>query len=134
MDNTSYDLDIGPAKFEIKFTEYGFGKAKKDARHIAKFEDVYIDLIRKCKCLTCIPDEDSFFDFYQLFRNVLHIDDKSKYAIFIFPKANKQCCKEFQAFIDNFINEEYKENIQAWYWEDLLAGKEESDFFQKYLR
>lgn len=33
IDNTSYDMAIGPAKFEIKFTEYGFGKAKKDIRH-----------------------------------------------------------------------------------------------------
>ena len=93
-----------------------------------------MDLIKNCKCLSCIPDENPFFENYQLFRNVLHIDDKSKYAICIFPKDNKQCCKELQEFVDRFINDEYKENIQAWYWEDLLAGKEDSDFYKKYLR
>lgn len=134
VDNTSYDLAICPAKFEIKFTEQGFGKAKNDARHKAKFDNAYMDLIKNCKCLSCIPDENPFFENYQLFRNVLHIDDKSKYAIFIFPKDNKQCCKELQEFVDRFINDEYKENIQAWYWEDLLAGKEDSDFYKKYLR
>ena len=134
IDNTSYDMAIGPAKFEIKFTEYGFGKAKKDIRHEEKFESIYIDLIRKCKCLSYIPEIEVFLKYYQLFRNILHIDDKSKYAIFIFPKGNKQCCREFQEFASIFINDEYRENIQSWYWEDLIAGKEDSDFFKKYLR
>lgn len=134
IDNTSYDMSIGPAKFEIKFTEYGFGKAKKDGRHEAKYENIYTDLIRKCKCLSCFPEIDVFLKYYQLFRNILHIDDKSKYAVFIFPKGNKQCSKEFQEFIERFIKDEYKDNIQAWYWEELLTGKEDCDFFKKYLR
>ena len=134
IDNTSYDLSIESAKLEIKFTEHGFGKAKNDGRHKTKFKNIYIDMIKKCKCLNCIPDEDSFFKFYQLFRNVLHIDDNSKYAIFVFPKGNMQCCNEFQEFVDRFINDEYMCNIQAWHWEDLLAGKEDSIFYKKYLR
>ena len=134
IDNTSYDMAIGAARFEIKFTEYGFGKAKRDARHESKFDNVYKALIDKCKCLSCIPKIEVFLKYYQLFRNVLHIDNKSKYAVFIFPKRNKQCYKEFQEFISMFIKDEFMENIQVWYWEGLLAGHEDSDFYKKYLR
>ncbi len=133
IDNTSYDMAIGPARFEIKFTEHGFGKAKSDERHKIKFETVYKDLIRCCRCLKDMPDMATFFKYYQLFRNILHIDSKDNYAVFLFPKGNKQCNKEFLEFYE-FIKDDYKENVQVWYWEDLLAGNENGDFFKKYLR
>lgn len=133
IDNTSYDMAIGSVTFEIKFTENGFGKAKADERHKVKFKEVYHGLIERCKCLVNYPDMDSFFEYYQLFRNILHIDDKNKYAVFIFPKDNKQCCKEFNEF-QQFIKDDFKRNIQAWHWETLLEGKETTDFYKKYLR
>ena len=133
IDNTSYDMAIGPVKFEIKFTENGFGKAKTDERHKVKFNNVYHGLIEKCKCLVNYPDVKIFFSYYQLFRNILHIDDKNKYAVFIFPKDNKQCRREFNEFLQ-FIKDDFRENIQVWHWETLLEGKEGSDFYKKYLR
>ena len=133
LDHTSYDMAAGPVRFEIKFTECGFGTAKSDDKHMQKFDKVYLPMINACECLSCKPDQDMFFKHYQLFRNVLHIDDKSRFAIFIFPKANKQCQREFLEFY-KFINDEYKDNVQVWYWEDLLEGKEDTDFYKKYLR
>ena len=133
LDNTSYDMAIGHAKFEIKFTEYGFGKAKSDERHKIKFETIYKDLIRRCICLKDEPDMETFFRYYQLFRNILHIDSVGKYAIFIFPKGNKKCSNEINDFY-TLIDDKFKNNIQVWYWEDLLVGKEDCDFYKKYLR
>ena len=40
--------------------------------------------------------------------------------------------KEFNQF-HQLISDEYKDNVQAWYWEDLAAGKEDTDFFKKYF-
>jgi hypothetical protein len=65
----------------------------------------------------------------------LHIDDKSRYAVFIIPKDNKKCSDEFEKFVAEFIMDELiSKNIQNWYWEDLLKGKEDTDFYKKYLR
>lgn len=135
VDGTSYDMTIGPVTFEIKFTEYGFGKAKSDDKHKTKFKEVYEKLINKCICFKRNPNIEEFFKYYQLFRNVLHIDDKSRYAVFIIPKDNKKCSDEFEKFVTEFIMDELiSKNIQNWYWEDLLKGKEDTDFYKKYLR
>lgn len=132
-DNTSYDMKINHITFEIKYTENGFGKAKSDDRHQLKFEETYKGMLETCNCLISVPDKQTFFKYYQLFRNILHIDDKNKFAVFIFPRGNKRCVKEFEEF-NKLIEDEYKNNIQVWYWDDLLKGKEDSDFYQKYLR
>lgn len=133
QDNTSYDMTIGPVTFEIKFTENGFGTAKDDDRHKKKFESVYKVMLDKCQCLISYPERKEFLQSYQLYRNVLHIDNKSKFAVFVFPKGNVKCMREFTQF-HQLISDEYKDNVQAWYWEDLAAGKEDTDFFKKYLR
>jgi len=139
-EGTEYDFHILDCDFntevfiEVKYTEACFGKAKKDERHREKFKKVYKNMITSCACLKNKKiEEEEFFMNYQLFRNVLRITDKSKYTIFIFPNMHDELLYEYNRFKESYINEQYANNVKAWYWEDLMKGKEESEFFGKYF-
>lgn len=140
-EGTEYDFHIMDYDFntevfiEVKYTEAYFGKAKKDERHREKFKKVYKNMITSCACLKNKEiDEEEFLNNYQLFRNVLRITDKSKHTVFIFPKENEELLNEYNQFKKTYINEQYANNVKAWYWEDLMKGKEESKFFRKYFQ
>lgn len=138
-EGTEYDFHIMDYDFntevfiEVKYTEAYFGKAKKDERHREKFKKVYKNMITSCACLKNKEIEEEFFKNYQLFRNVLRITDKSKYTVFIFPKEHEKLLNKYNQFKETYINEQYANNVKAWYWEDLMKGKEESEFFIKYF-
>ena len=137
-DNTEYDFFIKDfnsdleISFEIKYTEYGFGPATGKTSD-EKYETLYKGLLVKCACIKDNVDKENFFKYYQLFRNVLHVTDTNKYAIFIFPKSNDACKNEFDRFLE-MIQPEYRSNIRALYWEDLMIGQENTDFFVKYFK
>lgn len=112
--------------FEIKYTENGFGKS-----HRTKINRVYREMLNKCQCLKSsnIKSED-FLNSYQLYRNGLRITDKSKYTIFVTAKGNTTTYKQLTAFMQN-INESYKQNVIALYWEDLIG--ESHPLYEKYI-
>lgn len=139
-EGTEYDFHIMDCDFntevfiEVKYTEARFGRAEKDEKHRKKFKKVYKNMITSCACLKNKEiEEEDFFNHYQLFRNVLRITDKSKYTAFIFPKEHEKLLNEYIQFKETYINEQYANNVKAWYWEDLMNGKEESEFFKKYF-
>lgn len=117
--------------FEIKYTEYGFGKAKPNDYHIKKFTTIYGKYLNKQSCLKSKPDFDEFADHYQLYRNIIRITDKNKYVILLYPKNNEKAEKEAKAFISGKIKEEYKNNILCLYWEDIV--KQDSELYRKYF-
>ena len=117
--------------FEIKYTEYGFGKAKPNDYHIKKFNKIYNKYLNKQSCLKSKPDFDEFADHYQLYRNIIRITDKNKYVILLYPKDNEKAEKEAKAFISGKIKEEYKNNILCLYWEDIV--KQDSELYRKYF-
>ena len=140
-EGTEYDFHIMDCNFnteifiEVKYTEDCFASAKKDEKHREKFKKVYKNMITSCACLKNKEiEEEEFLNNYQLFRNVLRITDKSKYTVFIFPKENEELLNEYNQFEETYINEQYANNVKAWYWEDLMKGKEESKFFRKYFQ
>ena len=113
------------------FMEDGFGGAKTDPRHREKFNGTYSDMLKKCRCLK--DNNPSYKDFlknYQLYRNVLRITDKHKYTIFITAKGNAKTYTQLDAFLKN-INDEYKGNVIALYWEDLI--EKGHPLFDKYI-
>lgn len=117
--------------FEIKYTEYGFGGAKKDEYHREKYDNTYHKMLKECKCL---KNQDvtyeEFCKNYQLYRNVLRLTRRSHYSIFITAKGNMTTYKQLDAFLKN-INESYRENVIALYWEDLIG--ESHPLYEKYI-
>jgi hypothetical protein len=120
--------------FEIKFTEQGFAKAKINETHKTKFENTYQHMIREQT--VCNPEnikDENFFNYYQLFRNAIRVMDKNKYVVFIFPKGNKKCDADFNAFKKEFINGQDKENIKCLYWEELITQQTHPKLYEKYF-
>lgn len=123
-EGTEFDFHIADGDsevfFEIKYTEDGFGGAKDDDRHKEKFGSTYSKMLKKCQCLKDNnPSPEDFFRSYQLYRNVLRITDKHKYAVFITAKGNAKTYIQLESFLKN-INDEYKGNVIVLYWEDLI--------------
>lgn len=123
-EGTEFDFHIADGDtelfFEIKYTEDGFGGAKNDNHHKEKFDSTYSDMLKRCRCLKDNnPSYEDFLKCYQLYRNVLRITDKHKYTLFITAKGNAKTYTQLEAFLKN-INDEYKENVIALYWEDLI--------------
>ena len=134
-EGTEFDFYISDEEiqvyFEIKYTEDGFGGAKKDDSHRDKYVNTYCKMLNDCKCLK--NPKVTFEEFcknYQLYRNVLRITSKSKYAIFVAARGNTTTDKQLKNFMKN-INESYKKNVIALYWEDLI--RERHPLFEKYF-
>jgi len=66
--------------FETKYTEYGFGSAKDDSDHRDKYKEVYMPHLSR----VVHPEYSevrTFFKYYQIIRNLIHIDKDSYMTI-----------------------------------------------------
>lgn len=80
--------------FEIKYTEEEFGKTKDDNEHRAKFKETYQPLLKNNAFIKREYHEIlSFFDKYQIMRNLCHID-KQSHVVFVYPTENKKIHKQ----------------------------------------
>lgn len=136
-DNTEFDFHIKSGNievfFEIKYTEYGFGRAKKDERHKTKFDTIYKkELGDKHNALQTNPDCEEFLNKYQLYRNAIRIKDKNKYLILLYPELNKVADKQAKEFIKEKINNEFRDNVQIIYWEKI--ADEDTELYRKYFK
>jgi len=141
-DGTSFDFHIQDGKIEVfvevKYTEDSFGTAKADDKtrsgitHKEKFQTIYRPMLQKCSCLRKNNISAEFFcKNYQLFRNVIRIQNANMFTLFIYPKGHTSMDKKCKSFINENIKEDYKDNVQIVYWDNLI--KEGSDLFDKYL-
>lgn len=123
--------------FEIKFTEAGFGKCDCDEKHKNKFGTIYKTLIKGCPAIKKpITYGKEFCRNYQLFRNSIRTKDNNKYVIFIYDENNSYCKKQLQEFFDNYIKDEYKNNIIGITWQNIVEKSEspyKDEFIKKYL-
>ncbi len=79
---------------EVKYTEPGFGQAKNDDEHRAKFRNTYLPLVEKSLFLVDKCQEEEFFlRHYQILRNLVHISDIDR-VVLLFPSANTAVKKE----------------------------------------
>ena len=133
-ENTNFDFYINDGEveifFEIKYTEYGFGKAKCDDRHKAKFENIYKERLKLQKCLPTEMSMQSFFDNYQLCRNVCRVTSDKKFVVFLFPKNNTAAYKQFEEF--RCLIKVMHPNVKAIHWEDIVDSN--SELFEKYFK
>jgi hypothetical protein len=99
---TSFDFWIDLAGtsnifVEVKYTEQGFGKAKHDAEHVAKFRKTYLPLLENSRFLVDDCKKEEFFlDHYQILRNLVHITDTDR-VVLLFPSGNS-AVKEHAAY------------------------------------
>ncbi len=104
--------------FEIKYSEAGFGKAKKDNEHIDKYDKVYahnLDAI-----MPAHRNIDSFLGNYQIMRNIIHLGD-NQYLIFLYPAGNKNIAKGAKLAKDKFIRGDLVKNFYDVTWEELVS-------------
>ena len=140
-ENTNFDfyLKSGDTEvfFEIKYTETEFGKCDNDQKHEEKFNTIYNRLIMGCPAIKKpITYNKEFCKSYQLLRNSIRAKDKNKYIIFIYDGNNSYCKKQLNEFIDNYIKDEYKNNIKGITWQDIVEKSEspcKDEFIKKYL-
>ncbi|SFS81282.1 PGN_0703 family putative restriction endonuclease [Lutibacter maritimus] len=127
---TSFDFYFKTKKgkniyFEIKYTEYAFGKAKKDTNHKEKYKSEYS---QKCSNINeNFSDQDSFLTNYQLLRNLIHIS-KDSYVVLLYPKDNKRISKESKFAKFNLIKKEFQNHVIDLTWEELY------DFSEKEIK
>lgn len=133
--------------FEIKYTEEGFGKAKNDKGHIDKYNRTYKDALDKTIWIENIfKAMPSFFEHYQIMRNLLAIDDKS-YVVFIYTEDNDAIRKAAEEAKTSIVTPAGKKHLINKTWDKLVnqliqtkalgKGLEhyyEVDFRDKYLK
>ena len=135
-DGTQFDFYIKDSAvevfFEIKYTEYGFGKADDDKKHREKFEGIYKTLLKEQKCLKQIPGKcEDFVGDYQLYRNSIRLTSKNQFLVLLYPAKNSRAESEADLFIKKNINDDYKDNIKCIHWEDIVP--QDSELYKKYL-
>ncbi len=107
---TSFDFyvqhaDVRKIYVEVKYTEDGFARAKKDAEHREKFQKTYLPLVTASPFLSsACRDEDFFLNNYQVLRNLVHISDTS-HVVLLFPSTNTVVAREALAAKDNLLTD-----------------------------
>lgn len=123
---TSFDFrvrnDEGQEAFvEVKYTEDGFGGAKDDDEHRAKFRDTYAPLLKKTAYLTDECKDPTFFlKNYQMLRNLVHITPRSE-VVFLFPRANTRIAQQAENARQKFLLESGRSRMRVIFLEDLVA-------------
>ncbi len=106
--------------FEIKYTEADFGKAKNDEEHRAKFARTYQPLLKSNDFINKeYKKMDTFFNSYQIIRNLVHINEND-IVVFIYPKANKKVHQQAQSAYDNILNDNGKKRFKILLLETMV--------------
>lgn len=127
---TSFDFHLagqeGPQVFfEVKYTEDGFGKARRDASHVDKVKTVYRPLVERSAYLSDDAKAPSggfvqfFLDHYQVMRNLIHVDADS-HVVFLFPSWNKKVAAQAAAARESFLTPRGRGMVHIVYLEDFV--------------
>jgi hypothetical protein len=104
---------------EVKLSEQEFGTAKNDERHRRKLERVYQPVLADA----CSPEwlePESFFQNYQLFRNVwLIAREPGSRLIFLLPRANTGIWRQLSTFL-SLLNQALASRVRAVAVEDVI--------------
>lgn len=104
--------------FEIKYTEQDFGPWDKTHATEQNFLNFYAPLIEKCTCLKSKPAfDDDFVRHYQLFRNVLRVDGRNRYSIFLYPGNNEKTESQYSEFAQKYLKD--TDHVKSVHWEDV---------------
>ena len=73
---------------------------------------------------------------YQLLRNTIRATDKNKYVVFVYDANNPHTYKQLKQFLNEYIADEYKDNVVALEWQKLVITSHPDqifEFWNKYL-
>ncbi len=124
--------------FEIKYSENGFGQGKVNNERYTNFYAKHLNQILKQGTF----NEQIFYKNYQIFRNLIHIN-QSSYVVFVYPKKNRGVMRGLDKGKE-FLNLEYHEHLVEITWEELYTAAKKSlnskkiltqvaDFKDKYM-
>jgi len=121
--------------FEIKYTEEEFGKTKDDSEHRAKFKETYKPLLKNNAFIKKEYHEMlSFFDKYQIMRNLCHIDDHS-YVVFVYPTENVKVHKQALFAQNQLLTDKGKRKFQIMPIQTIInniLGNDSSEKIRKH--
>ncbi|MEI6536185.1 MAG: hypothetical protein WCN98_12640 [Verrucomicrobiaceae bacterium] len=103
---------------ELKLTEEEFGSARNDERHQNKFHDIYSPLCRNKITLPDGAEWATFKRFYQVFRNVVYADRKTK-VWFVIPKPHQVLLSQLNKAM-TFVHPAITSQIQVVHLGDLF--------------
>lgn len=121
-EGTSFDFHIKDDNvevfFEIKFTEEGFSKEKKDTdeRHQCKAVLYKEKLPENLK--SNVTPEDILLN-YQIFRNIIRANSEDKYVIFVTDGNNPSTANDINAFNEKFGKYIDSSHIKFRTWQDI---------------
>tara|TARA_R110001583_G_C5530341_1_gene398460 strand:+ start:66 stop:875 length:810 start_codon:yes stop_codon:yes gene_type:complete len=116
--------------FEIKYTEDKFGNG---SLNIDNFNKYYSKSLKTIK--TNFKNAVSFYENYQILRNIIHIDDNS-FVIFVYPKENENIRKGTEKVKKEFLNPKYHNNFYNVHWVNLynsIIRKNDNGTLKKYF-
>ena len=131
-EGTCFDFHIKDGSteifFEIKLTEYGFGKATEDERHTQKAEQ-YVKLLSKQYTL----EKTEMLQHYQIFRNLTRASNENSYVVFITDGDNPQTNSEISDFQEKY---DMRDNVRFLTWQEIAEKyqREELPFQLKAIR
>lgn len=121
--------------FEVKYTEGNFGSVADDDSHKEKYEKLYKNDLKNISEIS----KKSFFEKYQLWRNILY-SKNSDVVIFVIPRFRTDLSKEIDIAIkslkkDNLVKVLYIDEICSLFssLEDVKLKSHYEEFKRKYL-
>jgi hypothetical protein len=106
---------------EVKYAEDGFGKAKNDQEHRAKFRETYLPLIEKSPFLARRCEEETLFlTHYQVLRNLVHISENA-YVVLLFPAANTAVATQAIYAREHFLTDTGRARLKVICLDDFVS-------------
>ncbi|GHU59301.1 hypothetical protein FACS189444_4360 [Spirochaetia bacterium] len=108
-EKTNFDLYAKTSQsryyFEVKYSEDGFQSTTDDERHIKKYNEIYKTRLSIFNNL----DQKTFFDNYQLFRNMIYCTNG--YITFVFPSFRNDLKEKVVEIKEKFCTNDQKQKI-----------------------
>jgi hypothetical protein len=127
---TSFDFCVQLAAasnifVEVKYTEDGFGQAKNDDEHRAKFRKTYLPLVEKSLFLVRGCQEEAFFlSHYQVLRNLVHISE-TDHVVLLFPSANTVIAEEAVYARDQLLTDAGRTMLSIVFLDEFVSFLED---------
>lgn len=135
--------DGGAVFMELKLTESEFGGAADDQKHREKFQNVYLEACKGKLNLPSGKEWETFRQFYQVFRNVVYADARTK-VWFVIPGPHKSLRKRAElalSYVDTAIQSQIEvvnlgdlfRQIQERVSQNQMLAVHYAEFKEKYL-
>ncbi|MCE9567194.1 MAG: hypothetical protein K8U57_34765 [Planctomycetes bacterium] len=126
-ERTTFDLHVEFANdsrllVEVKLTEEQFGGCVPAATHREKLRDTYAPRLAS-KVTSESLEEATFFLYYQLFRNVSHLDvDRGDVLVLLVPRANALTWQQAEIFRQRYLVEHVRKAVRMVAAEDFVVS------------